>query len=198
MDGERRRMNHTGACLVDPGSGEKRVVVVSSACAEGQISNQLGREAYSYRFVYKIFEPLLRRWGQVVEITRPESRLDYTLWKLRQQGLEPVHLSFLPLHMTYLTRLAPNGAVPAWGFQDVPSTNLQNNPRNNWVCIADELDVVMTHCHVGRKAFAKAGVNKRVHVVPVPIPAEYFAVPPWQYDHKVVIDAPCYVFPQPE
>lgn len=176
----------------------KRALAVSLACAEDRIANQLGREAYSYRFVYEVFAPMLRRWGHVVEVNRPESRLDFALWKLREQGYQPVHLSFFPLHMTYLTQLAPNIAVPAWEFPDIPDVSLQNNPRNNWVRIADQLDVLITHCEVGRTAFRKAKVQTPVHVVPVPIPPEYFTVPPWQYRDRVTLESPSYVFPQPE
>lgn len=176
----------------------KRALAVSLACAEDRIANQLGREAYSYRLVYEVFAPMLRQWGHVVEVNRPESRLDYALWKLKEQGYEPVHLSFFPLHMTYLTQLAPNVAVPAWEFPDIPNVSLQNNPRNNWARIANELDVVITHCEIGRKAFRKANVHTPVHVVPVPIPPEYFTVPPWDGRDRASIDVPCYVCPLPE
>lgn len=96
---------------------KQRALVVSSVFAEDQMAAKLGREAYSYRFVFRAFEPLLRRWGPTIEVTRPESRLDHALWRVRRQNLEPIHLSFLPLHMTYLTHAAPNIAVPAWEFR---------------------------------------------------------------------------------
>ena len=190
-------MNPTGTRLSQPAAG-KRALAVSLACAEDRIANQLGREAYSYRFVYEVFAPMLRRWGHVVEVTRPESRLDYALWKLREQGYDPVHLSFFPLHMTYLTQLAPNVAVPAWEFPDIPDVSLQNNPRNNWVRVGEQLDAIITHCEIGRSAFRKANVRTPVHVVPVPIPPEYFTVVPWDYAARVALDCPCYLFPQPE
>ena len=53
----------------------QRALVVSSVFTETEMAAKLGREAYSYRFVYRAFEPLLRRWGPTIEITRPESRL---------------------------------------------------------------------------------------------------------------------------
>jgi len=176
----------------------QRALVVSSVFTETEMAAKLGREAYSYRFVFRAFEPLLRRWGPTIEITRPESRLDYALWRARRQNLEPIHLSFLPLHMTYITHGAPNIAVPAWEFPDIPNTDFQNNPRNNWLRIADQLSVIMTHCHITRNAFLRAGVKPPVHLVPVPIPPEYFQVPPWERSQRVVLDCPCYVFPQPE
>lgn len=56
----------------------------------------------------------------------------------------------------------------------------------------------MTHCHITRNAFLRAGVKPPVHLVPVPIPSEYFQVPPWERGQRVVLDCPCYVFPLPE
>src|SRR5262249_29571422 len=72
------------------------------------------------------------------------------------------------------------------------------NPRNNWLRIADQLSVIITHCHITRNAFLRAGVKPPVHLVPVPIPSEYFQVSPWEPDQRVVLDCPCYVFPQPQ
>src|SRR5690348_16284155 len=165
---EERRMEPTKPPLVNPGpspgedlSGtfpKQRALVVSSVFTEDQMAAKLGREAYSYRFVYSAFEPLLRRWGPTVEITRPESRLHYALWRVRQQGLEPIHLSFLPLHSTYVGEGVPNIAVPAWEFPDIPNTDFQNNPRNNWQRIANQLSVIVTHCHITRNAFLRAAV----------------------------------------
>src|SRR5262249_26918037 len=125
-----------------------------------------------------------------------ESRLDYAIWRVRQQNREPIHLSFLPLHMTYLTQAAPNIGVPAWEFPNIPDTDFQNNPRNNWLRIANQLSVIITHSPFTRDAFLRAKVKPPVHVVPVPIPEESFQVPPWERNQRVVLDCPCYVFPQ--
>src|ERR1700687_281288 len=104
-----------------PGEPAKnRAVIVSSTYSDAEMRAKIGREAYSYRFVYRAFAPLLERWGRTSEVTRPESRLDHALMKARQKGLDPVHLSFLPLDRTYLTSKAPNIVFPFWEFPDVP------------------------------------------------------------------------------
>jgi glycosyltransferase involved in cell wall biosynthesis len=176
----------------------ERALIVSSVFTGGQMAAKLGREAYSYRFVYRVFEPLLRSWGETIEVTQPESRVDYAVWRARQRNLDPVHLSFLPLHMVYLAQGAPTVAVPAFEFPDIPTTNLQNNPRNNWKRIADELSLIITHCHITRKAFLRADVKPPVHVVPVPVAPAYFSIPAWEYGQRVTLPCPCYVFPVPE
>jgi glycosyltransferase involved in cell wall biosynthesis len=172
-----------------------RAVLVSSAFCEADTVRQLGREAYSYRFVYRAFAPLLERWGRTSEVDRPASRLDFALRQARREGLDPVHLSFLPLHLLYPTAQAPNVAFPFWEFPDIPDTDFGNTPRNNWARIAGRLDLLLTASNFTRDAFVRAGVRTPVHVVPVPVRPDYFAVPAWQPDQRVVLDCPCYVFP---
>jgi glycosyltransferase involved in cell wall biosynthesis len=179
-------------------NGTGRTLVVSTPYQPTDIPREIGHEAYSYHFVYKSLAPLLARWGALQDIDRPESRLDYAIWNARKQSQQPFHLSMLPLHMTYLTPHAPAAAFPFWEFPDIPNTNLENNPRNNWVHIADRLDLLITACRFTRDAFVRAGVKTPIEVVPVPIKDHYFNVDGWRAGQKVVIDAPAYVFPEPE
>src|SRR2546421_11994595 len=97
-----------------------RAVVVSVPFAKANEADRTGTEHYSYYYVYRAFAPLLQRWGSTVEVTQPESRLDFALRRTRQAGQEPIHLSFLPLHHAYLSTEAPNVAFPFWEFPDIP------------------------------------------------------------------------------
>jgi hypothetical protein len=175
-----------------------RAIVVSSMYSDSEMGDRIGREAYSYRFVYKAFAELFERWGRTTEVTRAESRLDYALMQARQQNLDPVHLSLLPLHMTYLTAQAPNVVYPFWEFPDIPNRTFAHNFRNNWMHVAQHVSLILTACNFTRDAFLRAGVQTPVRVVPVPIGSEYFAVPAWERNQRVVIDCPAYVFPQRE
>src|SRR5206468_4309916 len=83
---------------------------------------QLGREAYSSRFLYRAFAPLLDRWAPTSEVDQPASRLDFAVRQARRQGLAPIHLSFLPLHLLYPTAQAPNVGFPFWEYPDIPNT----------------------------------------------------------------------------
>lgn len=177
------------------GSPANRLLVISSAFPENQTVEHLGREAYSYRFVYRAFAPLLARWAEIREVDRAESRLDFALRQGRQHGKEAIHLGFLPLHLLYLSAQAPNIAFPFWEFPDIPDSDFGNNPRHNWVRLADRLTLLLTACHFTREAFERAGVRVPIRVVPVPIAARYFQVPPWEPGQRVVLDCPCYVFP---
>ncbi len=177
-------------------SADNRALVVSSVFTHAEAVEQIGQQAYSYWFVYRAFAPLLERWGCTIEITRPESRLDYALWRARAQNLEPMHLSFLPLHVTYLTAHAANIGFPFWEFPDLPSATIANNSRNNWKRIADRMALLMTASRFTRDTFVRAGVKTPIHVVPVPIQPAYFDVPKWEAGQCVRLNCPCYIFPQ--
>jgi hypothetical protein len=189
-----------GMLPAGPGSanGPARALAVTSVFPDAKSTKEVGAEHYSYFQVYQIFAPLLKRWGQVIPVTHPESRIDYTVWRARRRSLEPLHLSFLPLHRVYLARSAPNVAVPAWEFPDLPAKNFHGNPRENWMRMAERVDLIITHTQFSRHAFARAGVTTPVHVVPVPVPDEYFATPPWEPSQRFVLDCPCFTLPVPE
>jgi glycosyltransferase involved in cell wall biosynthesis len=130
-------------------------------------------------------------------VDRAPSRLDFALRRARRQGTSPIHLGFLPLHLLYVTTEAANIAFPFWEFPDVPNVSLGENPRNNWVTVAKRLAMILTACTFTRDALRRGGVSTPVRVVPVPVSPESFVVPDWQPDQRVVIECPCYVFPQP-
>src|SRR5262245_699320 len=118
-------------------------IVVTGGHAEAEAPDRVGLEAYSYHYVARAFAPLLERWGSVTPITQPESRLDFALTECRRKGLAPVHLSFLPLHRTYLSGHAANVVFPFWEFPDIPDEDFDDNPRNNWRRLADCADLML-------------------------------------------------------
>ncbi|MEK6406220.1 MAG: glycosyltransferase [Acidobacteriota bacterium] len=165
---------------------------------EADSYHKIGQQDYSYYFIYRAFAPLLQRWGQTTEVSRPESRLDYALWRARQQGLEPVHISFVPLHNLYLTSRARNVAFTSWGLPDIPDQDVANNPRNNWMRIANHVSLMLTASTFARNAFIRAGLKNPVHAVPVPVRPEYFAVSDWARCQQVILECPVYSIPQPQ
>lgn len=173
------------------------LLLVSSMYSEGDLARRLGRDAYSYRYVYRAFAPLLERWGRHREASGPRGALEHAIAEARRQGRMPIHLSFLPLHLMNLVPDVPNIAVPAWEFPDIPALDLENDPKQNWARRAEQVDAIITHTQFSRAAFLRAGVRTPVHVVPVPIRSDYFQIPDWRPGQRVVLDCPCYVFPQP-
>jgi glycosyltransferase involved in cell wall biosynthesis len=173
-------------------------LLVTSMYSEGDLARRLGRDAYSYRYVYRAFAPLLDRWGRHCDASGPHGVLEHAVAEARRQRHAPIHLSFLPLHLMHVVSGVPNIAVPAWEFPDIPAFDLENDPRQNWARRAEQVDLLITHTQFSRAAFVRAGVRTPVHVVPVPIPPDYFQTPDWQPGQRVVLDCPCYVFPQPD
>jgi glycosyltransferase involved in cell wall biosynthesis len=180
-----------------PSAGGNPALVLSTVFPAADLPARIGQESYSYHFVQRAFSPLLKRWAHTTEVDRPESRLDFALRRARQQGFSPVHLSFLPLHETYLSALAPNLAFPFWEFPDLPDGEASNNPRHNWARIANCLDLILVASSATRQAFRRAGVQTPVHLVPVPVAAECFDVADWSPGRRDVLECPCYLFPQP-
>ncbi len=173
------------------------LLLVTSMYSDGDMKRRLGRDAYSYRYVYRAFAPLLERWGNHRDVSGPSAALERAAAEASSQRTQPIHLSFLPLHLMDLVAGIPNVAVPAWEFPDIPSFDLEDDPRHNWAKRANEVDLIVTHTQFSRSAFLRAGVKTPVHVVPVPIEADYFRVADWRAGQRVVLDCPCYVFPQP-
>jgi glycosyltransferase involved in cell wall biosynthesis len=178
-------------------AGGDPILLVTSMYSEGDLARLLGRDSYSYRYVYRAFAPLLDRWGRHRDVSGPRGVLEHAVAQTRQKQGEPIHLSFLPLHLMDVVPNVPNIAVPAWEFPDIPALDLENDPRQNWARRAEQMDLIITHTQFSRDAFVRAGVQTPVHVVPVPTPAAYFQTPDWQPRQHVVLNCPCYIFPQP-
>jgi hypothetical protein len=178
-----------------PGARRPRALTVSLGFPDAEAPRRLGQDGYGAHFLRRAFAPLLERFGRVGEVTRPESRLDYALWRARRDGFDPVHLSFLPLHQTYLTGQAPNVGYVVGEFPDLPDGS-DGNPRHNWARIANRHALLLTPSAFTRDALARAGVTTPVEVVPVPVHPDYFDMPAWQLDGRHKIDCPAYVFPQ--
>ncbi len=156
----------------------------------------LGTCGYSYDFVVRAFAPLLKRWGELVEVPRPERRLEAEIQRARGRGLEPVHISFHALQHVCLSRRAANVVVPAWEFPDVPDHEFDNDARNNWVQTANQCSLVIVGGPFTRDVLSRAGVQTPIRVVPVPNPQQYFEVSSWQPGQRRVLECPAYVLPQ--
>lgn len=163
-----------------------RLLAISGLLSESD-SAESWPEAQAYRRLARAFDPLLRRWGRVVEVDRPESRLDYALWRAEREGSAGRHLAFLPLDRLYLTSRAPNLAYSLWDLSDLPAYDLGDNPRNNWTRIADRLDLLLVPGRASRDAFGRAGVQTPVRVVPMPVSVEYFELPSFEVDQRTVL-----------
>ena len=184
--------------MTDPAPPRRTALIVNSLARGRSFSTDLGETGYSYEFVLRAFLPLLELHGEVTRIARPESQVDFAIRRLASRGLAAVNLSFRPFSDVYLTRHAPNVVFPFWEFPDIPATDYKDNPRNNWLRIANRASLIFTASHFTAAALARAGVKTLVRVVPVPVSPAYFELPPWTRWQTVAIDCPAYVLVQPD
>ncbi|MCS6864855.1 MAG: glycosyltransferase [Gemmataceae bacterium] len=157
----------------------------------------LGRDNYSYSFVVQQFRPLLARWGPTREVNQPESRVEFSLRRFRQAGLEPLHLGFSPLHVAYLARQARNAAFVFWEYPDLLQRQTEDDLRYDWARMAKRFDRLFTASTFTQEAFWRAGVRTPIDVIPVPVAPRWFELPLWQANQSVRLEVPAFVYPLP-
>jgi glycosyltransferase involved in cell wall biosynthesis len=182
-----------------PGPAEpRRAVLLTSYKTGAHRGRNLGRPGYSYDIVAELFAPLLGRWGEVVRVGRALPEVEAAARDARHRGLEPVHVSFLPFQDAPLAPSVANVVVPAWEFPDVPDHAFDGNPQNDWVATSARCTLVIVGGPYTADAFRRAGIRTPTHVVPVPTPADYFAVPAWDGGIPALVGCDAYVFPHPD
>ena len=175
-----------------------RTLFTTSSLSPSEVAARCGDDCYSYFFVQRAFLPLLERWASVQEVSQSSDSLAEAVAGAQRAGQTVTHLSFLPLQYFQLIEGAANLAFPFWEYPHIPNYDVAGNPRNNWVRMAECLDLILTACNFTRDAFLRAGVQTPLEVVPVPIADNYFAVPAWDAQQQVTLDCPCYLLPQGE
>jgi glycosyltransferase involved in cell wall biosynthesis len=163
-------------------------LVSTTPCAQG-IRERMGSAAYSYYFVLEAIAPLLVQFGTWRLIDRPESRLPFAAARAEAEGYRPVHLALNPPQDCYLSPGVPTILFPFWEFPDVPDRDFGHDTRQNWARIGARADLIVTACRFSAAAFRRAGVACPVAVVPIPVRAEDFGIPPWDPDHSWTIEA---------
>ena len=186
-----RILSFPKAAMSSPG----RAVIVTSYLTGAPDGQNVGRPGYSYDFVVQLFAPLIERWGELVVVPRDE--VDQAVEQARSEGLEPLHLSFLPLQDVRLAADAPNIVVPAWEFPDIPDHGFDDKPENNWVEMAERCDLLIVGGPFTLGAFRRAAVRTPIHIVPVPTPDDYFDVPSWEPHGRAVLDFSGFSFSHP-
>lgn len=174
-----------------------RAVLVTSYMTGSTSGKNLGIAGYSYDMVARLFLPLLARWGEVIPVPHPRLQLEQAAEKSRRRGLEPLHVSFLPLQDVFLPASVPNVVVPAWEYPDVPNHAFDGNPQNDWPATADRCAMLLVGGPFTVEALRRAGTKAPVRIVQVPTPEDYFAISPWDPAKRTTLPWPALVFPQP-
>ena len=77
-------------------AGGEPLLLVTSMYSEGDLARRLGRDAYSYRYVYRAFAPLLKRWGRHREASGPHGVLEQAAAERSASNANPSTSVFCP------------------------------------------------------------------------------------------------------
>jgi glycosyltransferase involved in cell wall biosynthesis len=161
-------------------------LVSTTPCAR-DIRDHLGSAAYSYAFVLEALAPVLERLGTWRLLDHPESSLPYAAACAAAGGSRPVHLALTPPQDCYLTPAVPTVLFPFWEFPDIPNRDFGTDTRQNWVRVCRSADLILTACRSTAETFRRAGVDRPVAVMPVPLAPEHFQLPAWDPEHTWTI-----------
>ncbi len=175
-------------------AAQRRAILLTTYMTGATSGENLGMPGYSYDFVTQLYIPLLQCWGEVIPVIDPVDNLESAVRQARQRGLEPVHVSFLPLQDVTLARSAPNMVVPAWEFPDVPNEAFNSRPENDWPAMANQCAMLLVGGPFTVNALRKAGTTAPIRVVQVPVTEQYFQLPDWEPEKKPLLDIPGYEF----
>ncbi len=153
-------------------------LVSTTACA-GNLPNHVGDADYSYAFVLNQLTPALERLGTCKRIDHPESSLLAAARSAAAAGYRPIHLALNPPQNCYFTPTVPTILLPFWEFPDVPNRDFGFDTRQNWLRMCRHVDRIVVASHEAAQAFRRAGIDRPVHVVPIPLDPKYFEVPAW-------------------
>jgi len=157
-------------------------LVSTTPCARS-IRDHMGSSAYSYYFVVEALAPVLETFGTWRLIDHPESRLAFAAAKAEAEGFRPVHLSVNPLQDVYLSPALPNVVFPFWEFPDLPGRDFGFDTRQNWVRTSRPAALVLSACRFTADAFRRAGIDRPIAVVPIPVVPGAFDLPDWDPAH---------------
>jgi glycosyltransferase involved in cell wall biosynthesis len=171
---------------------QNRAVLITCYMSGSTEGRNLGTAGYSYDFVASLFAELLSQWATVIWVPELKNNLELAAAAARSNGLEPIHVSFLPFQDVVLCKSAPNIVVPAWEFPDIPDQVFNNDERNDWVQMANQCDMVAVGGRFTVESLRKGGVTTPIRVVPVPTADGYFRIPEWNLEQNV--EVPCRAF----
>ena len=176
-------------------NNSSRAVLLSSYGTGANDGKNLGVPGYSHDIVMQLYAPILETWGTVIPVANPSENLEQAISEAKADGLEPIHLSVIPLQDAYLSSNVANVLMPAWEFPDIPDHDFGSNPQNDWTIVASQCSALIVSGDFTSSAFRKAGVTVPIHHVQVPCDESYFSLEAWNSrQNTTTIDCLCYSF----
>jgi glycosyltransferase involved in cell wall biosynthesis len=168
--------------------------LVSTTEHASKINSMVGAANYSYFFVYKYFEQLLKKFGPCELVSDPERNIHDAARKARREGYLPVHLSFNPPHEFPATPTIPTMLLPQWEFPQIPDRDLGGDPKQNWVTACNAADLIVASSTFTGDCFRHPDIRTPVALVPIPLAPTYAALPDWDPNHSWTLTCRHHVF----
>lgn len=150
------------------------IFLVHSADSADSIAANIGGLDYSYYFVLKKYEKVLKTFGTVIEIRHPETEVDALYENCRRRGEPCLFLSFTPPFKTATTVQCPTLCVFAWEYLTVPTEAWGGNPLHDWRVILGKHGCAVTHSRFAVRAVRQAmGEAYPVWSIPAPLWDDY-------------------------
>jgi glycosyltransferase involved in cell wall biosynthesis len=146
------------------------LLLVYTSTADKDLVKRLGLPEYSYRFVIREFMPLLREFGNVIEVSQPEQEVDAIYAACLARGEDCLFLCFMPPHKTPLRLRCPTIPVFAWEYGTLPNEPFRGQPRNDWTRVLARFGMAITHSSfVVERTRSLLGPRFPIACIPAPL-----------------------------
>jgi hypothetical protein len=146
------------------------ILIIHTGTTARDISAQLGRPEYSYRFVLDEFRPVLEALGIVIEVADPENEVDPIYRGCLRHGEPCVFLCFMPPNKVPIGLACPTIPVFAWEYETLPNEAFGGKPRNDWARVLSKLGSALTHSSFTvARTIAALGADFPIASVPAPL-----------------------------
>jgi hypothetical protein len=142
---------------------------IHSRTNESNIHTTIGQADYSYYYVRKLFEPALRRIGEVIIVNDPDNDLEALLANASAAGDVCLFFSFTPPHKMWRTSSCPCIPVFAWEYGTIPNEPWGDNRNNDWTDILRHCGHAITLSTYARDVTREA-ISCSFNVIAAPSP----------------------------
>lgn len=142
--------------------------------------------------LYRAFLPLLKRWAPVRELSAGRQSLTDAVRQARNEGLQPICVSFAPLCGLRLSREAPNVAFSAWPYPDLPSPALSGPTVGEPRPPLERLSLLVAGSRFTQSVFLPMGRESGVLTVAPPVADRFFELSAWLPGTSALWRGPAY------
>lgn len=177
---------HPSATLATNASSlrKKAFLIMSRSSTVTPGKKNLESLEYADEIHAQMYLSALKEFGEVITLKDPKMELDEAAAQARRRGLDPIHLSFVPLQHTLTCRTAPNVVMAAWEYPDIPQQDFENTAQKSWRSSAESCDMIFVNGDFTATTLRQGDIANNIQTIPTPVPQEYFQLNQWIPDLK--------------